>query len=557
MAKATQQEFAAGQFSVEQAAGEDQFREHYSAYEIHTGKPATYSVLKPAFAADDEFVQEYLHRAQSLTQIRHPNLLDYLETGLTGDSQPFVVSEAINGYPLSGRLARLVEEESPAQCLYALTIGEQLASGLELLVRLDILHYELTPAHILLRSVSVRHDNSVIIADLDLPEEIYYDNAPANGGSREYLSPEQRAGHAIDGRSHIYSVGVILYELLCGKRPAGPQTALSRAIETLRGGSELDRIRPDLTSATRELVTKSLSKSPRRRYASVTEFRAAISAAIAAENLEAHGSWDEVSPQPRRAFLVPLLILLLCLAAGLSILGFLPSMHGTALPPALITVQPSIPAAAVAVQMPSTTPSPTWIASPTISLATATIIETRPDSDDERQPDAIMQVTGDRQITQTLTSTTEPSPRPTRTPTGEPSPTVTVTPQATFRIIVSSANLRNGPGTFYDSIGYVLEDEQLEIIARSTGAFEWLNVRTENGRYGWVALDVGELLWPPELTSIVPAVTVPAPPTATFTSTPTDTPTPPTSSATPVPAGGNSGGGGQRKEPQPTPTSPI
>jgi hypothetical protein len=156
------------------------------------------------------------------------------------------------------------------------------------------------------------------------------------------------------------------------------------------------------------------------------------------------------------------------------------------------------------------------------------------------------------------TATIEPTITKTATVLPSETPTSTPTPEAAFRVQSDSANVRLGPGIVYDPIGYVYRNEELEIIGRSRGKYIWLNVLTESGQSGWVAADVGELIWPQELATIETAATIPPPPTSTYTPTPTETPLPPT----PTPptgsgSGGGNGGSSGNDKPRSTPTPPF
>jgi hypothetical protein len=156
------------------------------------------------------------------------------------------------------------------------------------------------------------------------------------------------------------------------------------------------------------------------------------------------------------------------------------------------------------------------------------------------------------------------TPSPSSTPTSAP----TAVPEPLFRVLASSANLRFGPGTNFDPIGYVYQADELEIIGRSTGDYIWLNVQTADGRLGWVAADVGELIGPGGLAGVQIAATLPPFPTARYTAVAAETPIEPS----PLPSlaatngsvngsgndgkGGNGGSGGNN-QPRATPTAPF
>lgn len=560
MAGSNQQDRLVDQYKLEHETGQDQLRDHYSGYEVDTGKPVSVTILKQEFAGDDLFVQNYLRRTRSLTQVRHPNLTTYLQTGLFEENFPYVAMEPVSGFTLGERLDRLAQGQVPAHPIYALTLVQQIASGLALLERLELFHYELTPNHIQLKSVTLKSEESVIVTDLDIPDQYAGKFFEYSEYTANYLSPEQLSGVDFDGRSHVYTLGVVLQELLCGERPHQPVTWWRKMWSTLSGGSTLEKLSPDLSAETYALVERSLQKNRRRRYSSLKDFQEALDGALAIEYAPVPVETTEPTRGPWPFFLVPLVLLLFCGILGLLGLWLLPGLRNT--PGASLVVaseNPTVVVSATATSPADTSPTP--ITTPTM-MATMTPTEQfirRTSAADE-------DVSGVLPAPDQVTS----SPVPSKTATIEPTitetapvlpsetPTSTPTPEAAFLVQSDSANVRLGPGIVYDPIGYVYKNEELAIIGRSYGKYIWLNVLTESGHNGWVAADVGELIWPQELTTIETAATIPPPPTATYTPTPTETPLPPT----PTPptgsgSGGGNGGSSGNDKPRSTPTPPF
>ena len=558
MAGSNQPDRLVDQYKIEHETGQDQLRDHYSGYEVDTGKPVSVTILKQEFAGDDLFVQKYLQRTRSLTQVRHPNLTTYLQTGLFKGNLPFVAMEPVSGFTLGERLDRLAQGQVPAHPIYALTLVQQIASGLALLERLELFHYKLTPNHIQLKSVTLKSEESVIVTDLDIPDQYAGEFFEYSEYAANYLSPEQLSGDDIDGRSHVYTLGVILQELLCGERPQQPLTWWRKIWSTLSRGSSLEQLRPDLSAETYAVVERSLQKNRRRRYSSLTDFQEALDGALAIEHVPVPAETAEPTRGLRPLFLIPLVLLLFCGILGSLGLWLLPGLRnesGSSL--VVASENPTSVVSATTTSPPNSSPTP--ITTPTL-MATMTPTEQFIRRTSAADEDVSGVVPSPDQVTSSpvpsKTATIEPTI--TKTATVLPSETPTSTPEAAFRVQSDSANVRLGPGIVYDPVGYVYKNEELEIIGRSRGKYIWLNVLTESGQSGWVAADVGELIWPQELTTIQTAATIPPPPTSTYTPTPTETPLPPT--LTP-PAGSGSGGGNGgssgNDKPRATPTPPF
>ena len=554
------------QYKIQNLAGQDQFRDYYSAYEIDTGKPVTLSVLRPEFVDFGLFNKEYTHRSQSLTQIRHPNLVTYLHTGLLTGSRPYVTLEPVRGFPLTERLDRLAQGQEYAHATYALTLVKQIASGLVLLDRLNLHHYELTPDHVLLRSVTLKNENSVVVADLDIPSQVSAEFTEQSDFASAYLSPEQLAGKEIDGRSHVYSLGVMLHELLCGQVPEQPLTPWQKIWSTFSGGSTLAQKRSNLAPETYALVEQSLYKNRKRRFASLLEFQQALDKALAAEEAPAHTKTIESLHRPRRTFMIPIVLLVLCILLGMFGVWYIPALRDA----------PASSEALASAELPTLSPAAETIpatSSPTPEHTSTPLPSVTPIDQLRRRTST---AEGNLSAGSPLVTELYASPVPSETPLLEPSPTTTATatpaatetpaptetPKPAFRVLTNSANVRVGPGTVYDPIAFVYQGERLEIIGRSNGEFIWLNILTENGVPGWVAVDVGELDWPADLLEIEIAATIPPPPTPTMTPTPTWTPVPPTAvppsaSGSDGGVGGGNNGGGNNSRPRATPTPPL
>ena len=558
MVVAEEAEHFIDQYKIEGQSSTDAFKATYMAEDADSGRQVLLGILHESLAADLAFARAFSQRSESLTQVRHANLEQVLGSGHTLAGLPYVAAEPIDGYPLADRLARLRQQGATAHVVYALTLVRQIASGLALTEKLGLTHYQLTPDHILLKNITLKTDDSAVVIDLDIPPDPLAQEASGGVAENPYLSPEQRAGKEPSGASQVYSLGAILFELLSGAPPTAASSQLTRLKSWLGGRASLAAPGTELTSETHELVERALKKNPRRRFGSVAGFLSALDGALEAEELRIRTGQYQPPAASRPLFLAPLLLLLLCLVLALVAQRFLPVLPGAS----ELTEGDDPPAAAVGVVTdPSLTPGPTTEpATATVEWPTATATV------------AAATVTPLSAIAAPLELTATPNPTSTSSPTAAPPtatpapPTVTATPSATplpaFEVAVSSANLRLGPGTIYEAIGFVLQGETVLVLARSAGSFIWYNVRTADGRTGWLAADVGSATGPDGLADIEVAATIPPAPTPTATPTPTNTPiptlTPGAEEADPgvgggSGSGGGSSGGGSRPRPTPTP----
>lgn len=528
------------QYRIEKQLDDSTFISRFLAFDVDENRRVVVEILRSEYAADTRFASDFVHRAQALAQLRHPKIRATLQVGTTPDERPYTATEYVEAYTLAERLDQLERQQSPAHSLYALRLVRQIAEALVLVERLDIHHYALTPEHVLLKKVTLKGDDSVLLTDMAIPPEA--DTPPPPD---PYLAPEQFAGKLPDGRAHVYSLGAMLFELLTGQPPPGPVAAWRPAVRRLTATrSPLEQARPELSPETIELVDRSLRRNPNGRYANLKEFLAALDAALAAEELRIHAGAAVEPAGSRRLPVWPVLLFAASVAIVLLLLGWL--LPRNALFAGGVTPTNS---AIVAAEL-----TETAVATPTRAAATNTVAALQGGLPAETNSTTAAP-TPLPSATQTPQATSTHTPTPTPTPTATPSPSPT--PRPSLRVTFNSANVREGPGIVYPVVGYVYADDVLRIIGRSGGTEIWYNVILPDGTSGWVSAAVGEPS-DTELETAVPiAATIPAPPpTSTPTSTPTNTPAP---TPTPAPSGGggNGGGGGGGENPRPTPTPPL
>ncbi len=547
-------------YDLEQLVGQDALTETYLAFDPELRRHVLIRLIASSYAESGIDRQRYLNRVNSLAQIRHPNIATIYNTGETADNRIYIVFEHIEGFPLADRLHRLAEQQSPTHSTYALTLIRQIASGLSLAERLGYFHYELTPKHILLRNVTLKTDDSAVLVNLDiLPILNFPEGIPSDVQRDCYLSPEQRKGREIDSRSQVYSLGTILLQLLTGNPPDCTKSKWQRSIQT-NGFSEipLKQVREDLAAETYELVEKSLRTRPSGRYGSMSEYVGALDIALAAEDLRIHIT-DMAEPQrPRPFFLAPLLLLFLCVATAVAMWWFNPGNSGNE--PYAAPSNSNSSELLASFDQARTSPTPTRSSdggSPVATIASTTVVASTPSDRVASLPAVEFLPTDSIPATITLTIEPPPSATPTYQPATSQPPAATEvapTPPPEYRISVSSASLRRGPGTQFDVNSYLLHDEVVVILAKIDGADTWYVVETTDGKIGWISASVGESLRSSDLENVKKAATVPAPPptftpTATLTPLPTDTPF--------APLKGNNGGNNSGDKPKSTPTPPL
>ncbi|HMC51641.1 MAG TPA: protein kinase [Acidimicrobiales bacterium] len=227
-------------------------------------------VLHPHLAGDEALVARFRQEAIAAARLGHPNIVSIYDTGVD-QGFPFIVMELVWGRPLR----QLLDDSGALPIERAVDIGAQVASALDYAHRSGIVHRDVKPGNILLCE-----DGRAKVADFGIAKALAGSDLTQTGmvlGTARYLSPEQVNGLPLDGRSDVYALGVVIYEMVCGQAPFAGDTDMTIALSRLQHDppSLLER-RPGIPAALQVVATRALARSPQDRYASAAELRAAL-----------------------------------------------------------------------------------------------------------------------------------------------------------------------------------------------------------------------------------------------------------------------------------------
>ncbi len=246
----------------------------FRAENIHAGRPVAIKFLHPELALSIELSQRFFQEAQAVNRIRHPNVVDVLDAGV-GELGPYIVMELLDGESVGAALTRVTRFDVEAAVSTALPVLEALDAA----HRAGIIHRDLKPENVFLAVDLARNTAVVRLLDfgiakvLDSSEPSPRTRTGVVFGTPDYLSPEQATGEStLDGRSDLFSVGVLLYELVTGTRPFKAPTAVATAFKVVHAEA------PSLASAgvyvdarLEAVVARLLQKEPDRRFPSALE----------------------------------------------------------------------------------------------------------------------------------------------------------------------------------------------------------------------------------------------------------------------------------------------
>jgi serine/threonine protein kinase len=264
----------ADRFRIEGVIGQGGMGTIYRARHVKLPRAFALKVLKPSLAADPSFVKRFLREAVAASQVVHPNVVNVTDYGQLPDGNYYIAMEHLDGVTLDDELERL--GRLPVR--RALDIIIQLADALDYCHAQDIVHRDLKTENVLLCTVHGRPD-VVKLVDFGIARILGPDltqwQVTQGGmifGTPEYLSPERALDEDIDGRSDLYALGVIAYELVVGDPPfTGRYTQLLKAHINQEPPPPSARAGEPLPAAYDALVLKCLAKNPEHRFQSCGE----------------------------------------------------------------------------------------------------------------------------------------------------------------------------------------------------------------------------------------------------------------------------------------------
>lgn len=269
----------------------------YKAVHVRLDKPVALKLLKKSLLADPALVERFYREARSASKLQHPNVINVTDFGQTDDGTLFMAMEYLAGKDL----ARVIAEERPLSERRIVHIGAQVLAALAEAHAAGILHRDMKPENVMIESRRDEPD-SVKVLDFGIAKIQRAEGDDDRGqaaltkaglvcGTPGYMSPEQWGGGALDARSDLYAVGVLLYAMLTGKLPIEASTPMALVRKQLTEPPQPPSARrPGGVSEDLErLVMRALSPDPASRSASAVEMRSELLACALLADLESAG----------------------------------------------------------------------------------------------------------------------------------------------------------------------------------------------------------------------------------------------------------------------------
>ncbi|MDE6863715.1 MAG: Stk1 family PASTA domain-containing Ser/Thr kinase, partial [Eubacterium sp.] len=254
-----------GRYEIQEIIGVGGMSVVYKAYDNVDDRIVAVKILKDEFLTNDDFVRRFKNESKAIALLSHPNIVKVYDVSF-GEKLQYIVMEYVDGITLK----EYIQKQNAITWNDALFFTTQILRALQHAHDKGIVHRDIKPQNIILLS-----DGSIKVADFGIARFSRSDTKTLTDtaiGSVHYISPEQAKGEFTDEKADIYSVGVVLYEMLAGKVPFEADNAVSVALMQLQNDAKkLTEINPDIPLGIEQICTHAMQKNPDDRYCSATE----------------------------------------------------------------------------------------------------------------------------------------------------------------------------------------------------------------------------------------------------------------------------------------------
>lgn len=269
-----------GRYEAREPIGSGGMANVYKGIDCVLKRDVAIKLLHDDSASDPSFVERFRREAQAVARLNHPNIVSVYDWGAVANSY-YMVMEYVDGTSLK----ELIRDRAPLPEREALRVAADVASALTMAHQGGIVHRDIKPQNILLTA-----DGSVKVVDFGIARtetltQLTLTNAVY--GTAHYFSPEQAQGRTVDARSDIYSLGVVLYEMLTGREPFQGASLLEVAVQHVQQPPVPPRdCVPSISPEVNDLVLRALAKDPKDRFESASAMRNALVAAMAVPSVK-------------------------------------------------------------------------------------------------------------------------------------------------------------------------------------------------------------------------------------------------------------------------------
>ena len=261
----------------------------YKAVDETLERTVAVKLMNREVASDSDQLERFRREARAVAQLSHPHIVGVIDAG-EDDSRPYIVFEYIEGETLKERIRRLGPLPIPEAVAYAIEIARALGAA----HARHIVHRDVKPQNVL-----IDEEGSAKVTDFGIARTLDEEGLTADGrviGTTDYVSPEQALGQPVTGQSDLYSLGIVLYEMLTGDVPFKGDNQVAVAMKHVREPlPDVQQARPEISAALASVLDRATAKQPSARYRDDAELIADLEDALAIEAARAGNVTGEVT----------------------------------------------------------------------------------------------------------------------------------------------------------------------------------------------------------------------------------------------------------------------
>jgi serine/threonine-protein kinase len=289
-----------GRYKLEAKLGSGGMSTVYLARDQTLDRDVAVKVMHREMSEQADQLERFRQEARAVAKLSHPNVVAVIDAGEDG-GHPYIVFEYVEGETLKQRIARL----GPLDTQEALAYAIEIARGLTVAHARNMVHRDIKPQNVLIDS-----EGRAKLTDFGISRQLEQDGMTATGrvlGTTDYVAPEQAMGRAVDPRSDVYSLGVVLYEMLAGQVPFQADSQVGVAMKHVNEEMpDVQQRRPEVSAAAALVVERATTKGAEQRYQDVGEMIDDLSTALEVEAARAGSTTGEATsvlqavPPPQR-----------------------------------------------------------------------------------------------------------------------------------------------------------------------------------------------------------------------------------------------------------------
>ncbi|HEX5761704.1 MAG TPA: protein kinase [Solirubrobacterales bacterium] len=289
-----------GRYRLEAKLGSGGMSTVYLARDDTLDRPVAVKVMHREMSEQEDQLQRFRQEARAVAKLSHPNVVSVIDAGEDG-GHPYIVFEYVKGETLKQRIKR----EGALDVQDAIAYAIEVARGLGVAHARNMVHRDIKPQNVL-----IDEEGRAKLTDFGISRQLEQDGVTATGrvlGTTDYVAPEQAMGKPVDPRSDVYSLGVVLYEMLVGQVPFSADSQVGVAMKHVNEElPDVQRRRPEVSAAVALVVERATAKDPAERYQTVAEMVDDLETALEVEAARAGSTTGEATsvleavPPPKR-----------------------------------------------------------------------------------------------------------------------------------------------------------------------------------------------------------------------------------------------------------------